>query len=61
MATYALLDNGSQSTLIRNDFAQGLKPKDYKKTVSITSIIDEVEEVKVKEASLRIKEVKDEN
>ena len=25
--TYALLDNGSQSTLIRDDFVQGLKLK----------------------------------
>ena len=29
MTTYALLDNDSQSTLIRDDFAQGLKLMDY--------------------------------
>ena len=59
--TYALLDSGSQSPLIRNDFAQGLKLKGYKKTVSISSVIDEVEEVKVKEVSLRIQDIKEEN
>ena len=59
--TYALLDSGSQSPLIRDDFAQGLKLKGYKKTVSISSVIDEVEEVKVKEVSLRIQDIKEEN
>ena len=59
--TYALLDSGSQSPLIRDDFAQGLKLKGYKKTVSISSVIDEVEEVKVKEVSLRIQDIKQEN
>ena len=58
--TYALLDNGSQSTLIRDNFAQGLKLKGYKKTISISSVIDEVE-VKVKEVSLRIQDIKEEN
>ena len=29
MKTYALLDNDSRSTLIRDDFAQGLKLMDY--------------------------------
>ena len=52
--TYALLDNGSQSTLIRDEFAQGLKLKGYKKAISISSVIDELEEVKVKEVSLTI-------
>ena len=33
--TYALLDNGSESTLIRDDFKQGLKLKGYKKTISV--------------------------
>ena len=32
---YALLDNGSESTLIRDDFKQGLKLKGYKKTISV--------------------------
>ena len=58
--TYALLDNGSQSTLIRDDFAQALKLKGYKKTISISSVIDEIEEVKTKEVSLRIQDMKEE-
>ena len=44
--TYALVNNGSQITLIRDGFVQGLKLKGYKKTISISSVIDEVEEVK---------------
>ena len=52
--TYVLLDNGSQSTLIRDDFEQGLKLKGYNKTISISGVTDELEEVKVKEVSLRI-------
>ena len=40
--TYALLDNGNQSTLIRDDCAQGSKLKGYKKTVSVSSVIDKV-------------------
>ena len=32
---YALLENGSESTLIRDDFEQGLKLKGYKKTTSV--------------------------
>ena len=59
--TYALLDNDRQSTLIRDDFAQGLNLKGCKKTISISSVIDEVEEVKVKEVSLRIQDMKKEN
>ena len=62
--TYALVDNGSQITLIRDGFVQGLKLKGYKKTISISSVIDEVheiEEVKVKEVSLRIQGMKEEN
>ena len=59
--TYALLDNGSQSTLIRSDFVKGSALKGYKKTISISSAIDEVEEVKVEEVSLRIQDVKEEN
>ena len=58
--TYVLLDNDSQSTLIRDNFAQGLKLKGYKKTISVSSVIDEVE-VKVKEVSLRIQDIKEEN
>ena len=44
--TYALVNNGSQITLIRDGFVQGLKLKGYKKTISISSVVDEVEEVK---------------
>ena len=51
--TYALLDNGTQSTLTRDDFAKGLKLKGYKKTISSSSVIDEVEEVRVKQVTLR--------
>ena len=50
--TYGLPNYGNQST-----FAQGLKLKGYKKTISISSVIDEVEEVKVKEVSFRIQDV----
>ena len=59
--TYALLNNDSQNTLIRDDFAKGLKLKSYKKTISISSVTDEVEEVKLKEVSLRIQDMKEEN
>ena len=59
--TCALLDNGSQSDLIRDDFEQGLKLKGYKKAISISGVIDEVEEMKVKEVSLRIQHLKKEN
>ena len=59
--TYALLDSGSQSTLIRSDFVKSSKLKGYKKTISISSAIDEVEEVKVEEVSLRIQDAKEEN
>ena len=57
----ALLDNCSQSTLIREDFTRGLKLKDSKKTISISSVINVVEEVKVKEVTLRIQDMKEEN
>ena len=59
--TYTLLDNDSQSTLIKDDFAQGLKLKGYKKTVSISSVIDEEEDVKVQEVSLRIQDMRENN
>ena len=51
--TYALLENDSQSTLTRDDFAKGLKLKGYRKTISSSSVIDEVEEVRVKQVTLR--------
>ena len=59
--TYALLDNGSQSTFIKDDFTQGLKLRGYKKTASTSCVIDEVEEVKVKEVILRIHDMNEEN
>ena len=40
---------------------KGSKLKGYKKTISISSAIDEVEEVKVEEVSLRIQDAKEEN
>ena len=54
ISTFALLDNGSQSTLIREDFAKQLKLKGYSRTINITSIKDELESVKIKEISLKI-------
>ena len=52
--TSALLDNGSQSTLIREDFAKQLKLKGYSRTININSTKDELESVKLKEISLKI-------
>ena len=52
--TSALLDNGSQSTLIREDFAKQLKLKRNFRTRNISSIKDELESVKVKEINLKI-------
>ena len=51
---FALLDNGSQSTLIREDFAKQLKLKGYSRTINISSTKDELESLKVKEISLKI-------
>ena len=47
ISTFTLLDNGSQSTLIREDFAKQLKLKGYSRAISISSIADEQESVKV--------------
>ena len=49
ISIFALLENGSQSTLIREDFAKQLKLKRYSRTINISSIKDEPESVKVKE------------
>ena len=54
ISTFALLDNGSQSTLIREDFAKKLKLKAYSRTINISSTEDELESAKVKEISLKI-------
>ena len=39
-STYAILDNDSRSTLIRDDFAQGLTLKGHKKTISFTGVFN---------------------
>ena len=52
--TSALLDNGSQSTLVREDFAKQLKLKGYSRTINISSTKDELESLKLKEISLKI-------
>ena len=54
ISTFALLDNGSQSTLISEYFAKQLKLKAYSRTINRSSIEDELESVKVKEISLKI-------
>ena len=54
ISTFALLDNGSQSTLTREDFAKQLKLKGYSRTIKISSIKDEPESVTIKEISLKI-------
>ena len=54
ISTFALLDNSSQRTLIREDLAKQLKRKGYSRTINISSIKDELESVKVKEISLKI-------
>ena len=60
ISTYALLDNGSQSSLIREDFAKSLNLKGTNVTVNISSIKDKGEEVKVKEFTLVISNHKEE-
>ena len=52
--TYALLDNGSQSSPIREDFARSLNIKGANVTVNISSIKDKGEEIKVKEFALTV-------
>ena len=54
ISTFAILDNGSQSTFIREDFAKQLKLKGYSRTINISNINDEPESVKVKEINLKI-------
>ena len=49
--TYALLDPGSQSTLIRQDVANKLKLKTVKKNITISTIKDHGQKMKVNETS----------
>ena len=48
ISIFALLDNGSQSTVIREDFAKQLKLTKCSRTINISGIKDEPESVKVK-------------
>ena len=57
--TYALLDNGSQSSLIREDFARSLNIKGANVTVNISSIKDKGEEIKLKECALTVSNSKE--
>ena len=52
--TYALLDTGSQSTLIRSDIANKLKLKKKDRKITITTINDTGSKTRVKETSLRV-------
>ena len=61
ISTFALLDNGSQSTLIREDFVKQLKLKGCSRTINISSIKDDLESVKVKEISLKIYDIDHKN
>ncbi|XP_066928372.1 uncharacterized protein [Clytia hemisphaerica] len=54
ITTYALLDTGSQSTLVRNDVAKKLKLKKKDKKITITTINDIGTKTKVKETSMRV-------
>ena len=48
-ATYTLLDNDSQSKLVRDDFAKNSNLKEYKITITIASLINDTEEFNKKE------------
>ena len=61
ISTFTLLNNGNQSTLIREDFAKQLKLKEHSRTINISSIKDESESVKVKEISLKIHDMDHKN
>ena len=52
--TYALLDTGSQSNLIRADIARRLNLSGKKKHINITTVKDEPDMITVKEISLDI-------
>ena len=49
IATYTLLDNDSQSKLVRDDFAKNSNLKEYKITITIASLINDTEEFNKKE------------
>ena len=44
IATYTLLDNDSQSKLVRDDFAKNSNLKECKITITIASLINDAEE-----------------
>ena len=54
ITTYALLDTGSQSTLMRSDIANKLQLKKKDRNITITTINDAGSKTKVKETSLRV-------
>ena len=54
LLTYALLDSGSQTTLIKEDAAKMLKMNGNKKSIRITTIKDAEESLAVREVSLEI-------
>ena len=53
-STYALLDSGSQSTLLREDVAKQLNLKGKKSNVNITTIKDKSERLTLQEVSLNV-------
>ena len=53
IATYTLLDNDSQSKLVRDDFAKNSNLKEYKITITIASLINDTEEFNKKEVVSR--------
>ena len=61
ISTFLLLDNGSQSTLVREDFAKYPNLKRYSRTINITRTKDEPESVNVKEITLKICHMDDKN
>ena len=60
-STFAMLDNGRQSTYKREDFAKKLKLKGYYRTINISSVKDKPENVKVNEIRLKIYDVDHKN
>ena len=54
LSTYALLDTGSESTLIHADFARKLKLKGKAKRVIISSIKDSGENINVQEVEIQV-------
>ena len=54
LSTYALLDTGRESTLIRADFARKLKLKGKAKRVIISSIKDSGENINVQEVEIQV-------